>query len=461
MRKIHYVLIAIALVAGVLIMKKVRSTQSDATPLYYTVEKGNLDFYVYATGNLEAEQSTNVDAPSSVFDRDLRIWEIAITDLVLEGTEVDSGDYVATLDQNMIQEQLTSAEEEMEMANNTLVDARLDSNLTLNNKRDAIITAEEAVEEKNLFLAESKYESPATIQKAKMDKEKALRKLAQEKQSYLLQQRKSSTQVKQKEIDYERKKKRVEKLRSVLQDVVILAPQKGMVIYMSRRGEKRTVGSMVSSYSPTIATLPDLSTMISIAYVNEIDVSQLKPEQMVDLTVDAFPGKKLKGKVVSVANIGQNVSGSDAKVFEVTIKVLSRDNSLRPAMTTNNTILTASHSDTLYIPTETIFSNDTLSWVYNANKKTYKQIVRIGDQNESYSIIVEGVKEGDRLLWNHPEEDEALEFKGMDIYEREKADKQEAERQAAEEAEKMRQEKSNVKRTKQNSRGGGGMFIIG
>ncbi len=460
MKRNHFVLIALALVAGVFIIQKVKTSPSDDTPLYYTVEKGKLDFYVYATGNLEAEQSTNVDAPSSVFDRDLRIWEIAITDLVLEGTEVDSGDYVATLDQNMIQEQLTSAEEEMELAYNALVDARLDSNLTLNNKRDAIITAEESVEEKELFLAESKYESPATIQKAKMDREKALRKLEQEKQSYKLQQRKSRTQVMQKEIDYDRKKKRVDKLRNVLQDVIILAPQKGMVIYLSRRGEKRTIGTMVSSYSPTIATLPDLSTMISIAYVNEIDVSQLKPEQEVEMTVDAFPGKKYKGKVVNVANIGQNVSGSDAKVFEVTIKVLSRDKNLRPAMTTNNTILTSSVEDTIYIPTETIFSNDTLSWVYNSNKKTYKQIIRIGAQNESYSIIKEGVKAGDRLLWNHPEGAESLPFKGMDIYEREKADKLEAERKAAKEAEKMRKEKSKVKRDKKNT-GGGGMFIIG
>jgi HlyD family secretion protein len=459
MKKIHYALIAIALVVGVVVIKKTRQAQSGTAPLYYTVEKGNLEFLVYATGNLEAEQSTNVDAPSSVFDRDLRIWEIPITDLVEEGTLVDSGEYVATLDQNMIQEKLIAADEEMELAYNSLVNSRLDSNLTLNNKRDAIITAVEAVEEKDLYLAESKYESPATIQKAKMDREKALRKLAQEKQSYELQKRKSRTQVMQKEIDYKRKKKRVNKLRDVLQDIVIVAPQKGMVIYLNTRGEKRTVGSMVSSHSPTIATLPDMSTMISVAYVNEIDVSQLKVDQAVNLTVDAFPGKHLKGNVISIANIGRNISGSDAKVFKVNIKVLSRDSSLRPAMTTNNVINTASYSDTLYIPTETIFSDDTLSWVYNTNKKTYKQIVRVGSQNESYSIIVEGIKEGDRLLWNHPEEAEQLEIKGIDIYQREKATKLKKEKLAQEEAEKMLEEKSKVKRAKKGN-SSDGMIII-
>ncbi len=444
MKKIHLALIAIVLIAGIFTIKKVRTSKDTNTPLDYTVTKGSLDFYVYATGNLEAENSTNIDAPRSIFERELRIWEIAITDLVLEGTEVDSGEYIAMLDQNAIQEILTTAEEELELAYNSLVDARMDTNLTLNNNRDAIITAIEAVEEKELFLAESKYESPATIQKAHMDKDKALRKLEQEKQSYVLQQRRSSTQVKQKELDYSRKEKRVEKLKIAFEDAIITAPQKGMVIYKSSwSGEKKAIGSKVNSHDPTIATLPDLSTMISVAYVNEIDISNLKIGQDVKLTVDAFPSKEFKGKVISIANIGQNVSGSNAKVFEIKVKVLDRDNKLRPAMTSNNTIHTASTKDTLFVPTETIFSNDTLNWVYVSNKKTYKQIVLIGNQNDSHSIITEGLKEGDKILWNIPENADDLEVKGMDLYEREKAQKLEAKRIAKEKAAKFAIESNN------------------
>ncbi len=432
MKKIHYILIAFALVAGVIVIKKVQKERKTASPLFYTVERGNLDFHVYATGNLEAEHSTNVDAPKSIFNRELRIFEIAITELVDEGTVVDSGEYIASLDPNLIQEKLASAEEELELAYNAYLDAQMDSNLTLNNNRDAIISAEEAVEEKELILAESKYESPATIQKSKMDKDKALRKLAQEKHSYLLQQRKSSTKVKQKEIDYRRKKKRMEDLQRLKQDIIITAPQQGMVIYYTSRGNKHTVGSTVSPYNPTIATLPNMNTMMSVAYVNEIDVSQVKVGQKVDLSVDAFPDKILEGEVLNIANIGKVVSGSDAKVFEVKIRVLSTDNELKPAMTTNNTIHTASHKDVLIVPTETIFSNDSMNYVFNSNRKTYKQIVYLGSQNENYTIIKEGVKEGDKLLWVAPVNAEEIAFKGFDIYEREKAETLEAEKNGGE-----------------------------
>ena len=449
MKKTLTVLIVLAALIGLFAIKKARKTQEGA-PAYHLVKKGNIEFHVSATGNLEAENSTNVDAPNSVFSRELRIWDIAITDLVEEGTPVDSGQYIASLDQNAIQEALVTAEEELELAYNSLVDARMDSN--------AIIMAEEKEKEKELSLAESKYESPATIQKIKMDRDKALRKLEQEKQSYKLQQRRSRTQVMQKELDYDRKLKRVNSLKTVIEDIVITAPQKGMVIYFDDHGTKRSIGSTVNAYSRTIATLPDMSTMISIAYVNEIDISQVKLEQEVEISVDAFPNKLLKGKVVNIANIGKTIKGSDAKVFEVTIKVLSKDNTLRPAMTTNNIIATGSENDTIFIPTETIFSNDTMSWVYVDAKIDYKQIVHVGRQNENYFIISEGLTEGTKLMWNIPEMEEELEVKGQDIYERLKNQRLEDEKRAQKEAEQMRKQKFKKRAPKQE--GSGGMIIF-
>ncbi len=460
MKKIYYLLIAIVCIVGFVIIKKVKTARQDSTPIYYTAEKGKLEFFVYATGNLEAEQSTNVNAPGSVFGRNTRIYEIAITDIVAEGTVVDSGEFIASLDQNLIQENITSAEDELELAYNAYEDAKMDSNLTLNNSRDAIVTAEEAVEEALLILAESKYESPATIRKNEMDKDKAIRQLKQSKQSYNLQKRKSATQVQQKEIDYERKKKRVKTLKQIQKDIYITAPQKGMVIYYTRWGEKRSIGSMVSSYSPTIATLPDMSSMISVAYVNEIDISKVKLDQEVELSIDAFPDKVLKGKVVFIANIGKFVSGSDAKVFEVKIKILSEDQDLRPAMTTNNTIHTATCEDTIIVPTEIIFSNDTMSYVINVNKKPYKQVVRVGEQNDNYTIIEEGIQEGDKLMWISPENVNDLPFKGIEIHEKEKREKLEEERKAEEEAERIEKEKKDIDYSDNGDQGESNIIIF-
>src|SRR5690606_12070834 len=107
---------------------------------------------------------------------------------------------------------------------------------------------------------------------------------------------------------------------------------------------------------PIVATLPDLSKMLSKTYVNEVDIRKVKPGQEVEIGFDAFPDKKLKGKVAKVANVGEQRPNSDAKVFEVEIEVFGTDPLLKPGMTTSNKIITKTIENALYIPLECLHS---------------------------------------------------------------------------------------------------------
>ncbi|MCA1761328.1 MAG: hypothetical protein LC658_16280, partial [Bacteroidales bacterium] len=247
-------------------------TQSKSETVKITTEvtRGPFEMVVYSSGQLEAQNSEDIVVPDNLRDRDIRIYEIKITDLVEEGTVVDSGEYVATLDQKAVEEALTTAREELEQAYNELEDAKLDSNLTLSNVRDQIINAGEEVEEKKIVLDESVYESPAVIRKAEMDLDKAKRKLDQEIQGYELKKRQAVSRVERKKIELRQLESRVNKLNDVYHSLVISAPKAGMVIYgKDRTREKIKVGSTVSPWMPVIATLPDLSSMLSTTFVNE------------------------------------------------------------------------------------------------------------------------------------------------------------------------------------------------
>ena len=61
-------------------------------------KKGQFDIVVTTTGELQAENSTDISGPEFTQSRNIRAMDIKITDLVPEGTEVKAGDYVATLD---------------------------------------------------------------------------------------------------------------------------------------------------------------------------------------------------------------------------------------------------------------------------------------------------------------------------------------------------------------------------
>ncbi|MFW5755092.1 MAG: efflux RND transporter periplasmic adaptor subunit [Tangfeifania sp.] len=456
------IVLTTVIVAGLLLATffLLQGNKSESLKITAEVERGPFEVLVLSSGQLEAQNSENISVPSNLRDRDIRIYEIKITDLVEEGTVVDSGDYVATLDQKAVEEVLNTAREELEQAENDFQDAKMDSNLTLSNYRDLIINAREEVESQQIVLEESKYESPSVIRKAEMDLDRAKRKLKQEIQGYELKERQAISKVERAKIEVRQKRNRVGKLEVVYNSLEISAPKSGMVIYgKDRMREKIKVGSTVSPYMPTIATLPDLSSMLSITYVNEIDISRVKKGQKVKIGVDAIPEKSLKGEVVSVANIGQPMPKSDAKVFEVKIRVFGDVSGLKPSMTTSNIIETSTIQDTIFIPSEAVFENDSLQYVYLDEGDIIKQVVDVGDQNENYVLIRKGLNEGNTILLNKPENAEALAFEGMDIYEEIKARRI---REAEEERKRIEEEKNQpFNLQKKQSNGNSGVIIIG
>jgi hypothetical protein len=225
-----------------------------------------------------------------------------------------------------------------------------------------------------------------------------------------------------------------------------------MIIYKrDRMGAKRKVGSSISPWDNVVATLPDMSSMISKTYVNEIDVSKVKPGQHVEILVDAFPEKSYTGTVTSVANIGEQLPNADAKVFEVLIEVDGSDPILRPSMTTGNKIITKTISDVTFIPLESVQAGpDSVPFVYLKNGT--RQVVVLGESNENNVVVEKGLTQGVQLYLNTPEKPEKYRLVGQElisvIRERENIKK-------AEEL-KARQDAENAKLTG-GEMGGGGM----
>ena len=462
MRKKILIPSIILVVIAVSALLLLSNTKSENSYIMSEVQRGPFEILVYSSGQLEAQNSENIVVPNNLRDRNIRIYEIKITDLVEEGTVVDSGEYVASLDHKAVEEVLTTAQEDLETAINSFEDAKMDSNLNLSNSRDLITDAKEEVEEMQIVLDESVYESPSVIRKSEMDLDKAKRKLKQEKKGYELKKQQATSKVERAKIEMRQKQNRVDKLMDVYKSLEIKAPKSGMVIYgKDRMREKIKVGSSVSTWSPVIATLPDLSSMLSITYVNEIDISKVKAGQKVKLGIDAMPEKELEGEVASVANIGQAMPKSDAKVFEVKIRVFGEVNDLKPAMTTSNIIQTGIFEDTLFIPSDAVFENDSMQYVFLDKKnKIVKQVVDLGDQNENFVLVNKGLNEGDKLLLTIPDNEEELAIEGMDLYQEIKLRKEKAEEEARKAIEEGKN-KPYKPNNKSGSNSGGGIVIIG
>ena len=112
---------------------------------------------------------------------------------------------------------------------------------------------------------------------------------------------------------------------------------------------------------------------------------------------------RLTGTVTRVANIGEQRPNSDAKVFEVAVAVAHSDTTLRPAMTTSNTIIVAEIEQALYVPLETLHARDSLTFAFvDRDGRVGRQEVALGLMNENEAIIESGLLEDDRLYLSVP-----------------------------------------------------------
>jgi hypothetical protein len=233
--------------------------------------------------------------------------------------------------------------------------------------------------------------------------------------SYALRVAQTLSEINREKLHLSRGTRLVTDLQEYLAKFTITAPSSGMVIYKKERnGTKRKVGSNVNPFDRVIATLPDLSSMISKTYVNEIEVSKVKTGQKVNINIDAFPEKTFTGNVISIANVGEQLPNSDAKMFEVQIKVDGSDPALRPSMTTGNKIIIKTFNDAVFIPTECVQTGpDSIPFVYGKNRT--KQIVMLGESNEKNVIVEQGLEPGATIYLVSPEQPEKFRLVGEDL----------------------------------------------
>jgi len=372
------------------------------------VKKGTFPIEVSVTGELVAKSSEKIFGPQCL--RQIGVWQVKIQDIIPDGTVVDSGQYVAALDRTEISNKIKDEETNTEKLESQLTKTRLDTSLDLRSARDELINLKYSLEEKKIILEQSKYEPPATIRQVEIELDKATRALDQAEKNYKLKYEKAVANMQEVNASYNQAKRKLEDMQKGLQEFTVKAPKAGMVIYKRNwDGSKLGVGGMINAWDNVVAELPNLKEMMSKTYVNEIDISKVKIGQKVKIGIDAFPEKKFTGKVVEVANIGEQLQNSNAKVYEVRIIVNEFDSILRPAMTTKNTIETSIIDKVLSAPIEAIFSADSITFVYKKDGgSAVRQQVIAGESNENEIIIREGLQENDEVMLVPPDKADKL-----------------------------------------------------
>ncbi len=399
-QKKSYLFVAGALIFIALIWYFSRPPATGNQVILVPVESGKFVISVTTTGELEARSNEKIQGPNPTGLRDARIWQYRIEKIVPDGTVVDSGQWVANLDRSDLVNKIKDQELEVEKLHTQYTKTQLDTTMALRDARDALINMKYSLEDKQIVVDQSIYEPPATRRQVKLELEKAERTYKQTKGNYVLKSEKAKANMKEVEAGRSKAVRKLNELKKLKSEFVVYAPKTGMVIYKrSWNGKKQGEGAQISTWDNVVAILPDLSAMNSRTYVNEIDISKVKKGQKAMVSTDAFPDKKFTGMVTKVANMGQQMKNSNAKVFEVIIQLAGHDSVLRPSMTTKNRIMTETIDSAMFVPIEGVHNNDSLSFVYMDHRK---QQVITGKSNDENIVIRRGLKKGDKIYLYPP-----------------------------------------------------------
>jgi HlyD family secretion protein len=189
-----------------------------------------------------------------------------------------------------------------------------------------------------------------------------------------------------------------------LAHTTIYSPVAGIVV--SRNVD---VGQTVAAslQAPTLFVIAqDLTRMQVNANVSESDIGGVAEGKAAEFTVDAYPAEPFSGTVTQVRNAP--ISIQNVVTYDVVIDVDNRALKLKPGMTANVSILTASADDALRVPSAAlrfrpsgapVERKKSVVWMPGAGGELRAVPIKAGIADASYTEVSEGdLQAGDAVI---------------------------------------------------------------
>jgi HlyD family secretion protein len=276
--------------------------------------------------------------------------------------------------------------------------------------REAEINDENARRELELHEA---YTTRMELTKKQADVKDAERELenARKKADINLKERQATVQQRDRQVSST--KSRLDQQRIELGHYTIKAENPGIVHYgdpeQSWWRDEIKVGSTVYQ-GRTLITIPDLTTMQVLIQVHEADITKIRLDLPVVITVDARKGESFTGKITEIASVATAANWTDEsnKTFKVKVTLDSPTSELRAGVTAKAQIEVELLEDVLYLPIHAIVpeGGEHLAFLPLADRIDQRN-VKIGKNNAHHVQILEGLVEGDEVLLYDPRADGA------------------------------------------------------
>jgi HlyD family secretion protein len=213
---------------------------------------------------------------------------------------------------------------------------------------------------------------------------------------------------------------RVAEAKEALNYTTITSPINGAVTRINAKvGEMVMTGTM-NNPGTVIMEVSDLSRMLVVAQVDEADVGGLEVGEEATVVVQAFPNIKFKGTVSEIA-LKHRFSDNRTRYYRTEILLDNDPNvaKLYTGLTADVDIETKKHADVIKVPSQAVVAREVdglpterrdksteldkdkkfapVVFRYNDGKAAVTP-VKIGQSDLTHTIILSGLKEGDKVV---------------------------------------------------------------
>jgi RND family efflux transporter MFP subunit len=345
------------------------------------------------TGRLRAENSVTVSSPT------IRT-SLQIIEIIPEGTVVKNGDIIIRFDQTELQSIIDDHSAELDIARSNLTRSLASMESQMSSMESSVENSRASYRLSELSLDQMKFEADARIEQGKLQLKQAEISLKQSEQQLEAQKKINLEDVRSLELKIKQAEIELEKSYIDLEKLTVKAPSSGLVVYKEiwKGGsmDKIKVGD-TPWRGQALIDLPDLSVMLVETSVGEINISKVKTGQKVEIKLDAYPDPVFHGEIIDVAVLASTNEGvSEARVFDLEIRIKESDELLRPGMSATARIIVNEIPEKMWVPIEAIFDKEGNKIVWAASGGGFKQQeVKLGERNDNFVIIDSGIESDD------------------------------------------------------------------
>ncbi len=195
-----------------------------------------------------------------------------------------------------------------------------------------------------------------------------------------------------------------------LKQMTLYAPSDGIVIYGNPdrpQSNPDIKPGMEVWRGMILMTIPEMSDMVVDLDLPEQYRSKVKVGDRVIVTPDSMPAVKFHGVIDTIPTLPVNIifwDSTSPKVYKSRIRFDEQSEVLVNGMSVQIEVITNTIKDTLFVPVESIFEDKGRFFVYlqTPGGGSREADVKIGESNERFVQILEGLEENDVIYLYRP-----------------------------------------------------------